>query len=100
MDILGKILRLQKERGWNRKQLAKRSGLSVSTISMMYVRNNQPTISTLQALCAAFGITLSQFFSEDHVPPCFTPEQKKLLRHWNRLSEEQKTGLLALIQCL
>ena len=100
MDVLEKIKRLQKEKGWNGKQLAEKSGLTRSTISTMYKRNNQPTIPTLQALCSAFGITIAQFFADSNVPLDLTEEQAALLEQWNTLSDEQKVALFALIKSM
>ena len=85
MDVLGKIKRLQKERGWTNAQLAESAGIRPSTLFMMYKRNNQPSISTLQAICKAFGITIAQFFADSNVPLDLTPEQTVLLEYWNRL---------------
>jgi transcriptional regulator with XRE-family HTH domain len=100
MDVLEKIKRLQEERSWSGLRLAEMAGLSPSTISMMYMRNNQPSVPTLQAICEAFGITLSQFFSESNIPPGLTSEQKTLLKHWNRLTDDQKKAVLDLIKCI
>jgi transcriptional regulator with XRE-family HTH domain len=100
MDVLEKIKRLQKERGWSDRKLAIKADLSQSTISMLFIRNNQPSIHTLQAICDAFGITLSQFFSDSNIPPGLTADQKALLETWNRLTDEQRTAFLALIKCI
>lgn len=62
MDAKDKITQLLRERGWSIYELAKRSGLSSTTIANMYKRNTQPTIPSLEAMCGAFGITMSQFF--------------------------------------
>mgnify|MGYP002383622769 CR=1 FL=1 len=61
MDIQKRIKDLMEERGWTDYRLAMESGLSHSTVSNMFKRNNAPTIPTLEAICKAFGITLSQF---------------------------------------
>jgi transcriptional regulator with XRE-family HTH domain len=98
MDALGKIKRMQKEKGWSGNLLAKKSGLTPSTISMMFIRNNQPTIPTLEAICGAFGITLSQFFADNDMPPGLSPDQKNLLEHWNRLGDDHKEVILMLIK--
>ena len=100
MDVLEKIKTLRKEKGWTWAALAKKADLSPTTISMMYKRNNQPTIPTLQALCAAFGITMAQFFSDANVPPDLTPEQIRLLEQWNTLNDEQKEALFIIIKNL
>ena len=100
MDILEKVKKLQKEKGLNNAQLAKQAGLPPTTIQNLYKRSNQPTFPTLQALCKAFGITVAQFFAEGNVPPDLTPEQIRLLEHWNTLTNEQKEALLTLIESM
>jgi len=100
VDVLNKIKMLQNERGWNVTQLADKADLSPSTISALFQRNHQPTIPTLQALCKAFGITLSQFFADSHLPLDLTPEQAHLLEGWNGLTDNQKTAISSLIKSI
>ena len=100
MDILDKIKRLQKERGWNNSQLAKRAGMPPTTLQGLYKRNNLPTIPTLQALCSAFGITIAQFFADGNVPLDLTPEQAELFEQWNTMTDEQKETLFAFLKTL
>ena len=64
IDILKEITRLRLERNWSEYELAKNSGLTQSTISTWYRKNQIPTIQTLDKICKGFGITLSQFFAE------------------------------------
>lgn len=63
-DVLQEITRLRLERNWSEYELAKHAGLSQSTISTWYRKNQVPTIQTLEKVCKGFGITLSQFFAE------------------------------------
>lgn len=96
-DILTAITTNREERGWTEYQLAERSGLPQSTISSWYRKNMVPTIPSLEKICAAFGITLSQLFAEGDSPVSLTEPQKKLLERWSRLSEEQQSAIFALI---
>ena len=64
MDTHSKLRQLMSERGWTAYRLAKESGLSESTLANIFKRNTVPSISTLEAVCAAFGISLAQFFAE------------------------------------
>ena len=100
MDILEKIKKLQKEKGFNNAQLAKKAGISPTTLQGLYQRNNQPTFPTLQALCGAFGITVAQFFADSNVPPDLTAEQIRLLENWNTLTDEQKEAIFTLIKSM
>ena len=96
-DILTAVTAYRKERGWTEYQLAERSGLPQSTISSWYRKNMIPTIPSLEKICTAFGITLSQLFAESDSPVSLTESQKKLLECWSRLSEEQQSAIFALI---
>ena len=64
----------------------------------MYRRNAQPTIPSLEAMCRAFGITMSQFFLEDGEAEALLDEHRELLRHWASLSPEQKELIFALMK--
>lgn len=97
-DILTVITQYREARGWTEYQLAERSGLPQSTISSWYRKNMMPSISSLEKICTAFGITLSQLFAENNSPVSLTESQKKLLEHWSKLSEDQQAALLALIE--
>lgn len=93
MDIVQHIRELMSERDWTEYRLIKNSGLPYSTVANIFHRNTVPTISTLGAICDAFGISLSQFFSEgDFVS--LTPEQADLLKRWSSLSSSQKDAVL------
>lgn len=97
-DILAAITEYRLERGWTEYQLAERSGLPQSTISSWYRKNMVPSIPSLTRICAAFGITMSQLFSEDDMPVSLTDSQRKLLENWSKLSKEQQEILFQLIE--
>lgn len=96
-DILSAITAYREERGWTEYQLAERSGLPQSTISSWYRKNMVPTVPSLEKICAAFGVTLSQLFAEGAVPVALTQSQKLLLERWSRLNEEQQSAIFTLI---
>lgn len=96
-DILATITEYREERGWSEYQLAEHSGLPQSTISSWYRKNMIPTIPSLEKICAAFGITLSQLFAEGNAPVALTNSQRKLLERWARLNEDQQAVVFALI---
>ena len=96
-DILSTITEYRQERGWTEYQLAERSGLPQSTISSWYRKNMVPTIPSLEKICVAFGITLSQLFAEGNDPVSLTESQKQLLDRWSKLSAEQQSVIFVLI---
>ena len=96
-DILTIITKHREDRGWTEYQLAEHSGLPQSTISSWYRKNMIPTVPSLQKICQAFGITLSQLFAESGEPVSLTTSQKKLLDRWSRLTEDQQAAVFLLI---
>ena len=96
-DILATITKYREDRGWTEYQLAERSGLPQSTISSWYRKNMVPTVPSLEKICTAFGITLSQLFAEGDTVVALTASQKKLLDRWSRLNEEQQNAVFLLI---
>jgi transcriptional regulator with XRE-family HTH domain len=96
-DILSAITRYREARGWTEYQLAERSGLPQSTISSWYRKGMVPTVPSLEKVCTAFGITLSQLFAEGDEAVSLTASQRKLLERWSRLSEDQQVVVFQLI---
>ena len=97
-DILATLTKYRQDRGWTEYQLAERSGLPQSTISSWYRKNMIPTVPSLEKICMAFGITLSQLFAEEENTVSLTDSQKKLLESWSRLTEEQQAAVFTLIE--
>ena len=93
MEVLEKIEKLRKEKGWSINYLAMESGLTQSTLNNLYTRKTEPKISTLRAICRAFGITLSEFFKEEE-------NEDELIRRVKTLSKENKQALLQIVRNL
>lgn len=98
MDVIQRISQLTKERGWSTYRLACESGLSASTIANIYRRNTVPSLVTLESICSAFDLTLSQFFAEDINAVPLTQEQKELFDKWANLTPTQKKLIEDLIK--
>ena len=96
-DILAAITAYREERGWTEYQLAERSGLPQSTISSWYRKHMVPTLPSLEKICSAFSITLSQLFAEGDAPVDLTESQKELLQRWSKLSPAQQEAIFTLI---
>lgn len=100
IDILRRITDYREARGWTEYQLAEQSGLPQSTISSWYRKDMVPTIPSLEKICNAFGITLSQIFSESEDAVSLTEPQRALLERWSRLDEKQQAVIFQLIDCM
>lgn len=78
-DILTTVTQYREKRGWT------------------YRKNMVPTIPSLEKICGAFGITLSQLFAEGETSVTLTKMQKELLERWAGLNREQQAAVLALL---
>ena len=99
-DILSMIRQNREARGWTEYQLAERSELPQSTISSWYKKGMTPSFSSLEKICDAFGLTLSQFFADGHERLALTDNQHRLLDAWALLTAPQKDALLLLMQTM
>ena len=99
MDTHSRLRQLMAERGWTAYRLAKEGGLSESTLANIFKRNTVPSISTLESVCSAFGISLAQFFAEGEMVE-LTPELKELVDNWVALTPEQKQAALQMIRAM
>ena len=101
MDVNEKLRKMLKNRGWTEYKMSKYSGLSESTIGNIFSRNTVPSIATLESICKAFGITLSQFFAEDNNELVELNEDlKELFNDWVSLSKEQKDAVRQLLKTM
>ena len=100
MAALDRIKQLRDDRGWSNYRLAKESGISEGSLNNLFRLNNQPTLPTLETLCVAFGISLSQFFADDGDAVILNSEQREILDAWSVLSKEQKIALLELLKTM
>lgn len=100
IDVLERILYYRSQKKWSEYQLAEKSGLTQSTISSWYRKNMLPSITSLEKICNAFEITLSEFFALEEDNFTLTDVQKKLLTETNRLTDKQKLALLDFLKTL
>ena len=98
LDVLDRIKQLRTERGWSNYRLAKEARLSEGSLNNLFRLNNQPTIPTLEAICAGFGISLSQFFAFGDEAIILSVDQREMIEVWNTLNAGQKAALLELLK--
>lgn len=99
-EIFDKVDSLRSQRGWTLYQLAIKAGVAPTTIYNWRDRLSSPTLSLLDAVCSAFGITVIDFLIDDDKTTVLTDEQKEVLSHWNKLSGEQKKSILNLMKSM
>lgn len=98
MDVIKKIQAMCAERDWSIYNLAQEAVLTQSTLNSMIQRGTSPKIDTLQAICEAFGISLSQFFAENETLEPLTEDEKQLLSSYRRLTKEKRDALRQLVK--
>ena len=63
VDIHKRIKQMAKDRGLSTYELAKRSGMTISSLYNMFERGTMPKIETLQKICDGMEVSLSDFFA-------------------------------------
>lgn len=100
MTVLERILQLRMERGWSEYRLSEESGIAQTTISSWFRKNICPSVPSLEKICEAYNISLSQFFNWDNEPVSLSEKQFELLENWNRLTEEQQSIIIDLLRSM
>ena len=98
MDVLEKIDKLRLDRGWSINYLAMEAELTQSTLNNLYTRGAEPKLSTLRAICNAFGISLAEFFADEKDSVKYNNIDKELQERIAKLSIQQKNTLLDFLQ--
>lgn len=100
MNVLDRIMQLRMERNWTEYRLSEESGIAQTTISSWFRKNITPSIPSLDNICKAFHITLSEFFDFDNEAVVLTEKQKDLIYGFSCLNESQQKILIELIKSM
>ena len=93
LDIVGRIRKENEKRGWTVYRLAKEANLSHSTLTNMMHRGTCPSLTTIENVCEAYGITLAEFLYGQDDLIHLNAEQKRHLDRWNLLTEKQQRAV-------
>lgn len=103
-NVLDTITSYREARNWSIYDLASEAGIKPTTISSWYRKNVMPTLPTLEKLCEAFNISMSEFFSVvesgEREPVVLTQEQATMLEKWSALRPEQRDLIVQLIDTM
>lgn len=80
-------------------RLSKESGLHIKTVCNMFSRNSMPSIPTLEAICKAFGISVSQFFSDSELTK-IPPALQEIIDKWPTLNDTQRAAFSDLLHSI
>ena len=93
--IADKITSLCEKRDISKYRLSQLSGISQSSLGRIMVQENLPSLITLEKICIALGVTLSQFFQEGNSEN-LTEKQKEVLGIWNDLSTNEQETVMSM----
>ncbi len=98
MNVLKRINELRLAKNWSVYRLSVEADLPQSTITNMINRETLPSITTLDAICKAFDISLSEFFREEKENE--HTDYNELEKYFNQLSDETKKAVFDLIKSI
>lgn len=91
------IRKIRKAKGMTQLELSQRAGFDrVATISALENGKGNPTLSTLQQIAAALGVTERELFSADRAET----EISEMINGVKMLSPEDRAAVLALVRRL
>jgi transcriptional regulator with XRE-family HTH domain len=93
--ISQRITKLCNQRNWSYYRLSKESGFEQSTLKSILKEKNMPSLYTLEKICKAFNIAISDFFDDE----IFQKENKTqfFLSLWKELDSNDKEKVLIYI---
>lgn len=100
INVLEKIIEQRKLRGWSEYMLADKANIPQSTISSWYKKQLLPSLTSLEKICSAFDMSMAEFLMEESDTMLVNTEQKDLLKHWSKLTKEQKGLVLGLLKSM
>lgn len=101
--IADRIKELEQVVGWSENQLAKRAGMSPSKLEKIIKYEIIPSLNTIEKLCQAFGLPLSEFFSTSSFGYKFHEldnDSRDLIYLFNCLKDLEKEAVLKFMRYL
>lgn len=89
-EVAQKFKQLCEVRGTTPYKVAKKAGISSSTVSCFLSGRTVPRIDTTLILCNQLGISITDFFDERELTELQTQEEENLLNIYRTLSETKK----------
>lgn len=96
-EINIRLERLLARKGWSKYDLAKRTGISTNSVYGWSNMGKIPSLSNIERICDAAGITVEQFFYDEGVDH-ISDDERKLLLDWMTLSLTEKQAIFSTIE--
>ena len=93
MDLSKRLISLRTQRNYTQNGLAERAGVSQSHLRRVELGQADITVSHLELLCDAMGISLKEFFDEES-------SSDEMTIALSKLSSKQKKLLFAFLESL
>ena len=97
--VAGNIKDLCKKRHVSKYRLAQLTGIAQSSLGRIIANEITPSLQTLEKICSALDVTLSQFF-QDEKENHLTDKQNEVMEIWNDLSADEQAVVLAMLRGL
>ena len=97
--VAGNINDLCKKRHVSKYRLAQLTGIAQSSLGRIIANESSPSLQTLEKICSALDVTLSQFF-QDEKENHLTDKQNEVMEIWNDLSADEQAVVLAMLRGL
>lgn len=90
--IAERINQLCEKNKISRYQLSVMTGITQSALSSIAKQKTVPTVITLDKICKALGISLSDFFAkgDDMAPDRLREDQSEILQLWETLDKDEQ----------
>lgn len=92
-SINARITQLCQEKGWSYYKLSKEAGFQQSTLKSITKEKNMPSLYTIVRICAAFNITISEFFDAEQFNSNLESKQS-FISLWDKLQPEDQERVL------
>ena len=100
MDIKEKITKMRKEKGWSLSKLATQAGLTTTTVYNWYNSiNATPSRDSIEDICAAFGISVAEFYVDLDMDN-LTDKELRLLELFRQIPAEEQEKALSMLTLL
>lgn len=99
-NIATRIDFLRTEQNLSIRDLAKKSGISKSQLSDIILDNKIPNIYTLDCICTALNVSLSDFFDFDDNVIRLRGKENILIKIYRELSPMSQDTLIKVAKCM
>jgi transcriptional regulator with XRE-family HTH domain len=66
LNVLGaEVFRRRRARGWTRKDLAGRAGVSIATLLRLELSQQAPSLTSVSGIASALGVPMGALFTRD-----------------------------------